>query len=126
MNALLKLAILMTIFPALYGQSSQFLPTRTSISAMTDPESREAREAPPQAAAYRGWQRSLIPLVAAQTLDIASSYGRPELNPLLASSSGRFGVQAVGIKAGTTAGMVVLEYLLVRKHPAARRARFQW
>jgi hypothetical protein len=74
-----------------------------------------------QQSAYRAWKRSLIPVLASQALDTASSYGMRELNPLLADSSGRFGAKAAGIKFGSTAAILLVEYWIVRKHPGAAR-----
>ncbi len=74
-----------------------------------------------QKAAIQSWKRSLLPLVATQGLDIASSYGMRELNPLLAGADGRFGGKAAGIKIGATAAAVGIEYLIVKKWPGAAR-----
>lgn len=75
-----------------------------------------------EASGVRGWKRSLIPMLAAQGLDIASSYGMRELNPLLAGPDGRFGAKATGIKVGTAAAVVGIEWLIVKKWPGAARA----
>lgn len=61
-------------------------------------------------------------MLAAQGLDIASSYGMRELNPLLAGPDGRFGAKATGIKVGTAAAVVGIEWLIVKKWPGAARA----
>jgi hypothetical protein len=60
-------------------------------------------------------------LVASQALDIASSYGKRELNPLLAEPQGQFGVQSALLKAGVTVGLIGVEYLMVKAHPASAR-----
>jgi hypothetical protein len=65
----------------------------------------------------RQWVISLATLVAAQTLDAASSYGMRELNPLLASANGGFGLKAVAIKFATMGAFMGVESMLVRKHP---------
>ena len=49
-------------------------------------------------AAIRAWKRSLIPVAISQSLDISSSYGMRELNPMLAGPDGRFGAKAATIK----------------------------
>ncbi len=81
-----------------------------------------------RAAALTSWKRSLIPLVATQGLDVASSYGMCELNPMLAGSDGRFGAKAASIKAGTTLAVVGIEYLVVKKWPGAARmfSKLNW
>ena len=70
----------------------------------------------------RRWVVSLAPLVASQVLDAHSSWGHRELNPLLADASGGFGMKAAGIKFGTVAAVVGVEYVLVKKYP--RTAKF--
>jgi hypothetical protein len=74
-----------------------------------------------QEAAVRAWKISLIPVVASQSLDIASSYGMRELNPMLASADGRFDTKAMSIKLGMTAGIIGAEYLIVKKWPGSAR-----
>jgi hypothetical protein len=69
----------------------------------------------------RRWKMSVVPVFASQTLDVTSSYGMRELNPMLASSDGRFGAKGAGIKLGSTAATVGLEYLILRKYPRAAR-----
>ena len=44
-----------------------------------------------------------------------------ELNPVLAGSDGRFGMQSTAIKLGVTGAMLGLEYLIVKAHPASAR-----
>jgi hypothetical protein len=70
----------------------------------------------------------LVAVAASQSLDIASSHGMRELNPLLAGPDGRFGAKATSIKVGTTAAVVGIEYLIVRKWPNAARvlAKLNW
>lgn len=77
---------------------------------------------------YRQWKISLAPVVASQALDVASSYGMRELNPMLAGADGRFGPRAAGIKLGATAGLLGIEYLLVRKFPGSARvlSKINW
>jgi hypothetical protein len=60
----------------------------------------------------RKWKISLAPVVASQALDVASSYGMRELNPMLAGPDGRFGSRGSGIKLGATAGILGIEYVL--------------
>jgi hypothetical protein len=81
-----------------------------------------------EAAGIRAWKRSLIPVAVSQTLDMTSSYGMRELNPLLAGPNGRFGAKAVSIKLGTTAALVGVEYLLIKKWPSSARifSKLNW
>jgi hypothetical protein len=79
-------------------------------------------------AAYRAWKFSLAPVIASQVLDVVSSYGMRELNPMLAGPDGRFGARGTGIKLGANAAILGIEYLIVRKHPRAARmfSRTNW
>jgi len=67
------------------------------------------------------WKWSLAPVLASQALDVSSSYGMRELNPILSGSSGRFGMQSTAIKLGVTGALLGAEYLLVRAHPGSAR-----
>jgi hypothetical protein len=75
----------------------------------------------PKASITTSWKWSLAPLAASQALDITSSYGMRELNPLLAGSRGQFGIQSAVLKVGATAGLIGIEYLIVKAHPASAR-----
>ncbi len=70
---------------------------------------------------FNRWKLSLAPVFASQVLDVTSSYGMRELNPMLASPDGRFGAKGAGIKLGASAGLLGVEYLLVRKYPRSAR-----
>jgi hypothetical protein len=65
----------------------------------------------------RLWWTSVAALGAATALDIQSSWGRREINPLLRSSDGRFGGRGVAIKIGVAGIASGLQWLVVRKHP---------
>ncbi|MEO8048875.1 MAG: hypothetical protein ABI833_00545 [Acidobacteriota bacterium] len=69
----------------------------------------------------RQWAISLAPLFASQALDAASSYGKRELNPVLAGSNGGFGMKATGIKFGVVGALVGAESFIVKKHPTAAK-----
>jgi hypothetical protein len=106
-------------------------PARPSLSAFVS--SNTTRPIPDyaaerNAAALRSWKRSLIPVAVSQTLDITSSYGMRELNPLLASRDGSFGGKATAIKLSTTAAMMGIEYLIVKKWPSSARvfSKLNW
>jgi hypothetical protein len=75
----------------------------------------------PKAPIATSWKISLAPLVASQALDITSSYGMRELNPLLAGPQGQFGAQSAVLKLGVTAGLIGVEYLIIKAHPASAR-----
>ncbi len=59
---------------------------------------------------------SMAALLAGSTADSISSYGQPELNPLL-SANGQFNSRSVGVKFGIVGGVIVGETLLLHHHP---------
>ncbi len=80
------------------------------------------RDVSPGDSFSRAWKLSLLPLVGSQALDAASSYGMRELNPALANANGRFGMKSASIKIGAIGALVVVEYLVIRRHPGAANA----
>jgi len=70
----------------------------------------------------RRWAVSLAPLFASEALDASSSYGMREMNPLLASPNGGFGMKATGVKFGVIGALAGVEYFLVRKYPRSAKA----
>ena len=66
------------------------------------------------AALSRSWKISVAAMAAATAADAATSYGRPELNPVLGQ---QFGGRGIAIKAGVLFGTVWAEHRLLRKHP---------
>jgi hypothetical protein len=92
------------------------------------PLSHPSAEDTAHTAAMKSWKISLVPLAGSQVLDAASSYGMRELNPLLASSNGGFEMKATSIKLGVTAGLVGVEYLVVRRYPRSARviSKLNW
>ena len=67
------------------------------------------------------WKLSLAPVIATQVLDVTSSYGKRELNPMLAGPDGRFGARAAAVKLGAGGALLGVEYLIVRAHPGSAR-----
>jgi hypothetical protein len=72
--------------------------------------------------ARKRWKLSLLPLAASQALDVSSSWGVRELNPVLAGKDGTFGLQASIVKLGVMGAFVGVECLIVRHHPNAAKA----
>jgi hypothetical protein len=70
--------------------------------------------AAPAPAASRFWRTmnriSQVAFVAGNAADAHSSYGRQELNPVLAGRDGRFGSRAITIKAGIGAGWLIFQH----------------
>ena len=96
------------------------------LGEIPNPRSDELYKAPKTLPA--SWKLRLAPLVASQGLDIASSYGMRELNPVLAGSRGEFGVKATLVKVGVTAAFIGVEYAIVKAHPGAARvlSKMNW
>jgi len=69
----------------------------------------------------KAWKVSFAALAAGTTLDAASSYGRPELNPVLAGPNGQFGVKGIAIKGGITVGIFLVERYILKRHPDMER-----
>lgn len=92
------------------------------------PATHQSVEDSARAAALRSWKISVAPLVASQALDVSSSYGMRELNPILASPNGGFEAKGATIKLGVTGAVVGAEYLIVRKYPRTGRviAKLNW
>ena len=65
------------------------------------------------------WSR--IALAAATAGDVATSYGKPEGNPLLRGPGGQFGARGVSIKLGIIGTALVVEKIIERRHPDAAR-----
>lgn len=54
---------------------------------------------------------SVVSVIAANGADVATSYGRRELNPLMGNT---FGMTSVGIKAGMTGGILTTQHFGLR------------
>lgn len=98
-----------------------FLLTLVSFTPLTRAGEVTSDIAAPAVPVATSWKLSIAPLLASQALDITSSYGKRELNPLLAGPQGQFGVSSVLVKLGVTAGLIGAEYLIVKAHPASAR-----
>lgn len=61
------------------------------------------------------WYASQASLAAANVLDVHSSWGKYELNPVLKSSDGRFGTKGVLLKAAIVGGLVGYQHLVYHK-----------
>ena len=66
------------------------------------------------------WKVSLTSLAVANAMDVRSSWGKHELNPALANSSGNFGKEGALIKLGLQGGLFGAEYLITRGHPSRK------
>lgn len=67
----------------------------------------------------RAYEWSVVAMGASQALDIHSSMGGYELNPVL--GRGRFGVRQVSIKAAIVGGGLLVQWIALRKHPEHKR-----
>jgi hypothetical protein len=64
------------------------------------------------------WKISAATLLASNVLDAGSSWGKRELNPVLSGSTGSFGGKSALLKLGVEAGVVTVEYLVLRHRPS--------
>ena len=65
------------------------------------------------------WIASVLALTAASFLDVQSSVGHYEFNPLLSNSQGQFNTaRAAAYKSAAIGGLIVTEALFLRKHKA--------
>jgi hypothetical protein len=65
------------------------------------------------------WKISAAILGAVTIADVHSSVGRPELNPMLRSSDGRFSGRGISLKAALVGGAIAAQYLMLKKSPQA-------
>jgi hypothetical protein len=77
---------------------------------------------PGPAAGRKGWKKrwvaSWLVLAAVNSLDVASSQGRSEANPLFRSGSGRFSTgRALLFKSAIGSGFFAAQFLIARKQP---------
>lgn len=79
------------------------------------------RAAHPAVQGRKLWLASIAALAVGNTLDVHSSWGKREMNPLLAGPGGTFGVRGAGLKAGIGVGVVLAERLIFKRdrRPAA-------
>lgn len=68
----------------------------------------------------RAYEWSVGAVAGSQALDIHSSMGRYELNPVL--GRGHFGARQIGIKLAIVGGWQVAQWIIVRRWPETRRA----
>ncbi|MEP7362271.1 MAG: hypothetical protein ABI972_03380 [Acidobacteriota bacterium] len=76
--------------------------------------------APPERPVARSpplWKASLVAVVVAAAADVATSYGKRELNPALQGGNGRFGGRGIAIKSLVTGSALAGQWFLVRKAP---------
>jgi hypothetical protein len=64
---------------------------------------------------------SVASVLGANGMDIASSYGKQEANPLLRGSNGTFDARSVMLKSALVGGLQVSSYLVTRRRPELRK-----
>lgn len=69
---------------------------------------------------FRTWKASVAFYGVATGLDIASSYGHQELNPVFGQ---RFDGRDAALKANVVAGICLAQYVILRKFPERRFAK---
>ncbi len=80
--------------------------------------------APEQARGRRWWIGSALVLAGAEALDVDSSRGAQEANPLLRGAGGQFNsAKAIALKGVFTGGALLFEALALRHHHAAEQCK---
>jgi hypothetical protein len=75
-----------------------------------------AETPPPRSKKF--WAVSTAALVAASALDVRSSLGGYEINPLLRNAQGQFSTpRSIALKSGAIGGMLLAQLILTRKMP---------
>lgn len=69
------------------------------------------------------WRASLTSLAVANAMDVHSSWGKHELNPILSNSRATFGGQGALLKLAFQGGLMGAEYLLTRGRPSGKLYR---
>src|ERR1017187_7374759 len=109
--------------------SASFLAAGASLPAAPDAtierslRTVEPNPTVPSGRAFYGW--SVAILAASSAADVASSWRRPEANPVLASPGATFGAGSVAIKLGLVGSSYLLERLVLRHRPDLHR-RVAW
>jgi hypothetical protein len=80
-----------------------------------------AADSPERAEHGTLWWSSVAAMIASSALDTHSSWGRQELNPVLANGNGAFGGRAIAIKVGLAASIAGAQYLLLRGNRRAQK-----
>jgi len=81
-----------------------------------------AWEEMPSVALRRAYLASLLIVAGGNGMDIASSYGKRELNPLLKGADGTFDMSSVGRKAAIVSVLALPQLYLVRRSPHRMKA----
>ena len=120
MKILLSVGLFFTTFARMGYSQAQMNP----VAPVLSPElvGRLRSEAPPLSDIHkpnRLWKTSIAVMAAASAIDLLSSLGKRELNPLLRGSDGRFGARGIVLKSALTGGALVSQVLMVRKNPRA-------
>jgi hypothetical protein len=75
---------------------------------------------------HKLWNSSVAALAVANAADVASSWGKRELNPIMPEQ--RFGAEDALVKAGIVGAFMGVEYAILRHHPWFKRkvAALNW
>jgi len=72
----------------------------------------------------KAWALSAASLAAAAVLDVRSSVGRYEINPLLRNARGEFSLsRGIALKSCAIGGMLLSQFVVTRKMPDANLYR---
>ncbi len=120
---LIALLLAASVLPLSAADPSGAAPTPPSVPSAALVE-RLRTEAPPErplAPTPRLWKASLVALAVAAAADLATSYGKRELNPALRGTDGRFGGRGIAVKSLVTGSALAGQWFLVRRSPESGR-----
>lgn len=64
------------------------------------------------------WRTSVAALAVSDVMDVRSSWGKRESNPVLSGGGSQFGCRGALIKIGIQGGVIAVEYLMLRHRPS--------
>ncbi len=70
----------------------------------------------------RFWLASVGAVLATAALDAHSTWGRPELNPVLRGASGRFDARSLSVKVGIVGGFLLAQVPWTRRNPSRQKS----
>jgi hypothetical protein len=101
------------------------LPAEAALPPAPNPFIARPLATPEQHSHRTLYRWSLAALVASSAADAASSWQRPEANPVMAAPGSKFGVQSAALKLGLVGSSILLERLILRHRPDLYR-RVAW
>lgn len=111
--ATLLMMSISSLLPAESIDSARYSQLQQQVDAIRNDESNHRSNS---------WKISAVALVGALAADVATSWGKREINPLVPTTGGTFGGRSAGLKIGVTSGALVAQHFFLKKSPQAERA----